>query len=159
MRLEVESWVTETDFWLALNFATRLSKYGMTSGFVSSRTMLVRPLEEEHPATRTGPATAAAPPSPSAFIIDLRVRRVRPPETGSRPRCRERQPGGSGPTADHCLAARGTSYDPWAAPMGEPAFVATEGRRTPNRRAPFRPPNVYGNVSMKVDPPVRCVKT
>src|ERR1700732_2585809 len=69
MRLEGESCVTEMDFWLALNFATRLSKYGMTSGFVSSRTMLVRPPEEEHPETRPGPATAAAPPSPSAFLL------------------------------------------------------------------------------------------
>src|ERR1700689_3685690 len=72
MRLEVESCVTETDFWLALNFAHRLSKYGTTSGFVSSSTMAVRPPEEEeHPATRPGPAIAAAP-SPRAFIIERR---------------------------------------------------------------------------------------
>src|ERR1700722_20264148 len=73
MRLEVESCVTEMDFWLALNFATRLSKYGMTSGFVSSRTMLVRPPEEEHPETRPGPATAVVLPSHCACIIDRRL--------------------------------------------------------------------------------------
>jgi hypothetical protein len=74
MRLEAESCVTEMDFWLALNFATRLSKYGMTSGFVSSRRMAVRPpeAEEEHPAARPGTASAAAP-APSVLIIVRRL--------------------------------------------------------------------------------------
>src|ERR1700678_1243706 len=90
MRLEVESCVTETDFWLALNFAHRLSKYGTTSGFVSSSTMAVRPPEEgeEHPATRPGTASPAAP-SPTAFIIDRRL------STGPSPRP-PRDPEGSG---------------------------------------------------------------
>src|ERR1700691_1019622 len=68
MRLEVKSCVTETDDCIALNFATRLLKYGTTSGLVSSNTMLVRPPDEEHPATRPGTASAAVP-SPSVFII------------------------------------------------------------------------------------------
>src|SRR5580700_1821250 len=74
MRLEVKSWVTTTCDWLALNFATRLLKYGTTSGLVSSNTILVlAPAEdEEHPATRPGAAIAAAP-SPTAFIIDRRL--------------------------------------------------------------------------------------
>src|SRR5579863_873001 len=80
IRLEVGSCVTEIDFWLALNFAHRLVKYGTTSGFVSSSTMDVRPPEEEeHPATRPGTASAAAP-SPTAFIIDRRL------STGPSPR-------------------------------------------------------------------------
>src|ERR1017187_5615358 len=77
MRLEVESCVTEMDLWLALNFATRLSKYGMTSGFVSSSTMLVHPPADEHPATRPGAASAALP-SPTAFIIARRVSGIAP---------------------------------------------------------------------------------
>src|SRR5579859_6848414 len=72
MRLELESCVTEMDFWLALNFATRLLKYGMTSGFVSSSTMLVRPPEEEHPTTRPGTASVAVP-SPTVFIMVRRL--------------------------------------------------------------------------------------
>src|ERR1700685_1683814 len=77
IRFEVESCVTETDFWLALNFAHRLSKYGTTSGLVSSSTMAVRPPEEEdeHPATRPGGASAAAP-SPAVFSIVRRF--IRP---------------------------------------------------------------------------------
>ena len=43
IRLEVKSWVTTTFDWLALNFATRLLKYGTTSGLVSSNTILVAP--------------------------------------------------------------------------------------------------------------------
>src|SRR5271170_6984253 len=81
MRLEIESWVTTTCDWLALNFATRLSKYGTTSGFVSSNTILVAPPdEEEHPATRPGTASAAVP-SPTAFIIDRRLSIGLPPRT------------------------------------------------------------------------------
>src|SRR5580704_5651704 len=76
IRLEVKSWVTVTEFWLALNLATRLLKYGTTSGFVSSKTMRVRPPEEEHPAARPGTASAAAP-RPTVFII---VRRLMPAE-------------------------------------------------------------------------------
>src|SRR5215472_386058 len=72
IRLEVKSWVTTTFGCVALNFATRLLKYGTTSGLVSSNTIRVAPPEEEHPATRPGPASAAAP-SPSAFISDLRL--------------------------------------------------------------------------------------
>ena len=75
MRLEVKSWLTTTCDWLALNFATRLLKYGTTSGLVSSNTILVAPPdEEEHPATRPGTASAAVP-SPTVFII---VRRLMP---------------------------------------------------------------------------------
>src|SRR5690242_704420 len=73
MRLVVKSWVTATVDCDALNFATRLLKYGTTSGLVSSNTMLVvDPPDEEHPAARPGTATAAAP-SPTAFIIDRRL--------------------------------------------------------------------------------------
>src|SRR5579864_3421124 len=72
MRLDVKSWVTTTCDWLALNFATRLLKYGTTSGLVSSNTILVAPPDEEQPATRPGAAIAAAP-SPAAFIIDRRL--------------------------------------------------------------------------------------
>src|SRR5580704_10179961 len=81
MRFVVKSWVTATCCCDALNFATRLLKYGMTSGLVSSNTILVvdPPDEEEHPATRPGPAIAAAP-RPSAFIIDRRL------STGPSPR-------------------------------------------------------------------------
>src|ERR1700689_4744861 len=68
IRLEVKSCVTETDDCIPLNFETRLLKYGTTSGLVSSNTMLVRPPDEEHPATRPGTASAAVP-SPSVFII------------------------------------------------------------------------------------------
>src|SRR5690349_2840872 len=86
MRLEVKSWVTTTCDWLALNFATRLLKYGTTSGLVSSNTILVAPPEEEeHPATRPGPAIAAAP-SPMAFISDLRLS-IGWPDRGSLPCC------------------------------------------------------------------------
>src|SRR4029077_14729371 len=73
IRLEVKSWVTTTFDWLALNLATRLLKYGKTSGFVSSNTILVAPPDEdEHPATSPGTAIPAAP-SPSALIIDRRL--------------------------------------------------------------------------------------
>ena len=75
MRFEVKSWLTTTCDWLALNFATRLLKYGTTSGLVSSNTMLVREPPEEHPAIKPGAARAAVP-SPSAFIA------VRRPSTG-----------------------------------------------------------------------------
>src|ERR1700719_4744964 len=84
MRLEVESWLTTTCDWLALNFATRLSKYGTTSGLVSSNTILVAPPDEEHPATRPGPAIAAAP-NPSAFIIDRRLSTGPPPKPPGTP--------------------------------------------------------------------------
>src|SRR6516225_8488228 len=84
MRLVVKSWVTATCDCIALNFATRLLKYGTTSGLVSSNTMLVvAPPDEEHPATRPGPATAAAP-SPTAFSIDRRVRTGPAPRPGRR---------------------------------------------------------------------------
>src|SRR6185437_10582805 len=73
IRLEVKSWVTTTFDWLALNLATRLLKYGTTSGFVSSNTILVAPPDEdEHPATSPGTAIPAAP-SPRALIIDRRL--------------------------------------------------------------------------------------
>src|SRR5690348_13088414 len=75
MRLVVKSWVTDTVDCDALYFATRLLKYGTTSGLVSSNTMLVvapPPPDEEHPAARPGTATAAAP-RPTAFIIDRRL--------------------------------------------------------------------------------------
>src|SRR6516164_333427 len=73
MRFVVKSWVTATVDCIPLNFATRLLKYGTTSGLVSSNTMLVvDPPDEEHPATRPGTAIAAAP-RPAAFIIDRRL--------------------------------------------------------------------------------------
>src|SRR5579864_8983453 len=77
MRLDVKSWVTTICGCVALNFATRLLKYGTTSGLVSSKTILVTPPpddspDEEHPATSPGPASAAAP-KPSAFIIERRL--------------------------------------------------------------------------------------
>src|SRR6478672_6793463 len=79
IRLEVKSWLTSTFDWLALNLATRLLKYGTTSGFVSSNTILVAPPDEdEHPATSPGTAIPAAP-SPSAFIIDRRLSTGPPP--------------------------------------------------------------------------------
>src|SRR6516165_9944865 len=81
MRFVVKSWVTDTCDCDPLNFATRLLKYGMTSGLVSSNTMLVvalPPPDEEHPAARPGTATAAAP-SPTAFIIDRRFSTGPPP--------------------------------------------------------------------------------
>src|SRR5689334_8950627 len=85
MRLEVKSWVTTTRDWLALNFATRLLKYGTTSGLVSSNTILVAPPdEEEHPATRPGPAIATAP-RPTAFIIARRSSTGPPPATPGTP--------------------------------------------------------------------------
>src|SRR2546430_11722584 len=85
IRLEVKSWVTTTFDWLALNLATRLLKYGTTSGFVSSNTILVAPPDEdEHPATRPGTAIPAAP-SPSALIIDRRVNPRPPPRTPQGP--------------------------------------------------------------------------
>ena len=69
----MKSWLTTTCDWLALNFATRVSKYGTTSGLVSSNTILVAPPdEEEHPATRPGTASAAVP-SPTVFIIVRRL--------------------------------------------------------------------------------------
>src|SRR5215470_13993665 len=81
MRFVVKSWVTDTVDCDPLNFATRLLKYGMTSGLVSSNTMLVvapPPPDEEHPATSPGTAIAAAP-SPTAFIIDRRFSTGPPP--------------------------------------------------------------------------------
>jgi hypothetical protein len=73
MRLVVKSWVTATVDCDALNFATRLLKYGTTSGFVSSKMIpVVPPDEEEHPAARPGTASAAAP-SPAVFIIVRRL--------------------------------------------------------------------------------------
>src|SRR6516164_4661944 len=86
MRLVVKSWVTATVDCAVLNFATRVLKYGTTSGLVSSNTMLVvapPPPDEEHPATRPGTATAAAP-RPTAFIIDRRFSTGPPPEPRSR---------------------------------------------------------------------------
>jgi hypothetical protein len=75
----VESWLTTTCDWLALNFATRLSKYGTTSGLVSSSTILVAPPDaEEHPAIRPGTASAAVP-RPIVFIM---VRRLIPAGAG-----------------------------------------------------------------------------
>src|SRR5579864_6049717 len=81
MRLEVKSWVTTMSGWAALNFATRLLKYGTTSGLVSSNTILVTPPEEEQPVARLAPASPAAP-SPSAFIIDRRLSTGPPPLSG-----------------------------------------------------------------------------
>src|SRR5207302_8678381 len=79
IRLEVKSWVTTTFVWLALNLATRLLKYGTTSGFVSSNTILVAPPDEvEHPATRPGTAITAAA-SPSAMSIDQQLITGQPP--------------------------------------------------------------------------------
>src|SRR5215467_4497381 len=86
MRFVVKSWVTATVDCFALNFATRLLKYGTTSGLVSSNTMLVvAPPDEEHPATRPGTANAAAP-RPAAFIIDRRLS-TGPPGRESLSRC------------------------------------------------------------------------
>src|ERR1700733_13251967 len=68
IRPEGKAGVTGADACIPLSFATRLLKYGTTSGLVSSNTMLVRPPDEEHPATRPGPASAAVP-SPSVLII------------------------------------------------------------------------------------------
>src|SRR5579862_9600635 len=80
MRLDVKSCVTTMFGCVALNFATRLLKYGTTSGLVSSKTILVAPPpDEEHPATRPGPASAAAP-NPIAFIIERRLSTGPPPE-------------------------------------------------------------------------------
>src|SRR5690242_16908269 len=72
MRFVVKSWVTATVDCDALNFATRLLKYGTTSGFVSSKMIPVVPPDEEHPAARPGTASAAAP-SPAVFIIVRRL--------------------------------------------------------------------------------------
>ena len=85
-----------------VELATRLLKYGTTSGFVSSNMILVAPPDEdEHPATRLGTAIAAAP-SPTAFIIDRRL------STGPSPRTPEAFPAAVRwlrPAADPCLAA------------------------------------------------------
>jgi hypothetical protein len=106
IRLEVKSCVTTTCDWLALNFATRLLKYGTTSGLVSSNTILVADPpdpDEENPATRLGAAIAAAP-SPTAFIIDRRLSTGPSPRTPEAPEASELRPVVAA-TADPCLAA------------------------------------------------------
>jgi hypothetical protein len=58
MRLVVESCVTWTPVFILLNFATKSSKYGMTSGFVSSNRI---ELLDPHALVRKGTVVAIAP--------------------------------------------------------------------------------------------------
>src|SRR5580698_2829876 len=122
IRLEVKSCVTETDDCIPLNFATRLLKYGTTSGLVSSNTMLVRPPDEEHPATRPGTASAAVP-SPSVLII---VRRSIPPVAAVAPP----RPAAEDPwaTVRSALPDRLSLFRHMAAPSGRRRRLAAPAR-------------------------------
>ena len=135
IRLEVKSWVTTTFDWLALNLATRLLKYGTTSGLVSSNTILVAPPDEdEHPATSPGTAIPAAP-SPSAFIIDRRL------STGPSPRTPEAPEAFRAAVQWLRLARRSLPccmrdlLRSLGRPVGWPASIRRPGTKAPDQRA------------------------